>query len=34
MGANKQLGLTKIVSNLETKYKMKASVKKELQKAM
>ena len=34
MGANKQLGLSKIVSNLETKYKMKSSVKKEIQKAM
>ncbi len=34
IGANKQLGLSKIVSNLETKYKMKSSVKKEIQKAM
>ena len=34
MGSNKQLGLPKIVSNLETKYKMKSSVKKELQKGM
>ena len=34
IGANKQLGLTQIVKNLETKYKMKATVKKEIEKAM
>ncbi len=34
MSANKNLGLTQIVKNLETKYKMNAKVKKELEKAM
>jgi ribosomal protein L31 len=34
IGANKQLGLNQIVKNLETKYKMKATVKKEIEKAM
>ena len=34
IGANKKLGLTQIVKNLETKYKMKATVKKEIQKAI
>jgi ribosomal protein L31 len=34
IGANKHLGLTQIVKNLETKYKMKATVKKEIEKAM
>jgi len=34
MSANKSLGLAQIVKNLETKYKMNAKVKKELEKAM
>jgi hypothetical protein len=34
MSANKSLGLSQIVKNLETKYKMNAKVKKELEKAM
>ena len=34
MSANKSLGLVQIVKNLETKYKMNAKVKKELEKAM
>ena len=34
MSANKNLGLAQIVKNLETKYKMYAKVKKELEKAM
>jgi len=34
MSANKNLGLVQIVKNLETKYKMNAKVKKELEKAM
>lgn len=34
MSANKNLGLAQIVKNLETKYKMNAKVKKELEKAM
>ena len=34
IGANKSLGLTQIVKNLETKYKIKVSVKKEIEKAM
>mgnify|MGYP005990985033 FL=1 len=34
IGANKHLGLAQIVKNLETKYKMKATVKKEIEKAM
>ena len=34
IGANKKLGLTQIVKNLETKYKMKATVKKEIEKAI
>lgn len=34
ISANKNLGLTQIVKNLETKYKMKATVKKEIEKAM
>ena len=32
IGANKELGLPKIVKNLETKYNIKASVKRELSK--
>ncbi len=34
MSANKNLGLAQIIKNLETKYKMNAKVKKELEKAM
>ena len=34
IGANKHLGLAQIVKNLETKYKMKSTVKKEIEKAM
>jgi len=34
IASNKSLGLTQIVKNLETKYKIKVSIKKEIEKAM
>jgi hypothetical protein len=34
ISANKGIGLSEIVKNLETKYKIKVSVKKEIEKAM
>ena len=34
IGSNKELGLPKIIKNLEVKYKIKAVVKKELSKAI